>query len=157
MLLGMTMQIISQSSKETPEEEDLWLRSCCSGWQLAQQQEVGSDRQARQMFSLAPPSGLELLVPLLFPSHTTNKCQRCIFIRNSRALGREKTIATYSKPGSMQTWNHTGSGEGECGVKSCSRFFSGREFVDSVKGSHLITVCFSAGRRWWQIDTLLNN
>lgn len=68
MLLGMTMQIISQSSKETPEEEDLWLRSCCSGWQRAQQQEVGSDRQARQMFSWAPPSGRNFWFPCSFPA-----------------------------------------------------------------------------------------
>lgn len=149
MLLGMTMQIISQSSKETPEEEDLWLRSCCSGWQLAQQQEVGSDRQARQMFSWAPPSGRELLVPLLFPSHTASKRQWCIFIRMIRALGRKKAMATYCNSGGLvQTWSHTGVEEGECGMKSCSTFFSGREFVDNVKGSHLITACFNEGRKW---------
>lgn len=157
MLLGMTMQIISQSSKETPEEEDLWLRSCCSGWQLAQQQEVGSDRQARQMFSWAPPSGQELLDPLLFPSYTANKSQWCVFIRTNRALDREKAIASYSTPGVSANPAPHWDGEAECGMKGCSRFFSGREFVGSVKGGHLITACFSAGRRWWQVAALLNN
>lgn len=154
MLLGMTMRIISQSSKETPEEEDLWLRSCCSGWQLAQQQEVGSDRQARQMFSWAPPSGGELLVPLLFPSHPASEHQRCIFIRTSRALGREKASATYGKPGGQCKPGPTLGLKRE---KSCSRFFSGREFVDRVKGSHLITACSSEGRKWWQIGAFSNN
>lgn len=98
MLLEMAVQIICQSSKKTPGEGGPWLRRCCSGWQLTQQQEVGRWQTHKADVLLSFSIWMRALVLLLFPSHTGRKCQWYIFIRMNRTLDRGKAIATYWKP-----------------------------------------------------------
>lgn len=147
MLLEMAVQIICQSSKKTPEEGGPWLRCCCSGWQLTQQQEVGRWQTHKADVLLSFSIWMRALVLLLFPSHTGRKCQWYIFIRMNRTLDRGKAIATYWKPRVNEKpntvlialWESDGTI-----ICSASVFFLKKDsFVDRIEGNHHILTCIN--------------